>query len=83
MKPTARKTSYTNATSFKLPNRRVTVCRKPEGFVIQWLIADDIDKPHAVHTRIKGKITSTTRALSNEGAECLMLALMEQLKKGK
>ena len=70
---------FTNATSFKLPNRRVTVIKEDDGFAIQWLIADDLNVPKVVCERLRNKVNLTYVRLSNEGAECLMLALREQL----
>jgi hypothetical protein len=75
----AKHTRYTNATTFKLPNRRVSVFTLDDGFAIQWLISDNIDVPHAICERIRGKVSTTYVRLSKVGAECLMLALREQL----
>jgi hypothetical protein len=70
---------FNNATSFKLPNRRVTVFKEEDGFAIQWLIADELNVPHAICERIRGKVSTTYVRLTPESAECLMLALREQL----
>lgn len=78
-KPIAKLTRYSNATSFKMHNVRITAMKLPNDIVLQFLKADDIVEPHAVCTRIKGRVSSTVIRLSNAGAELTMLALAEQL----
>jgi hypothetical protein len=73
---------YTNATSYKIGNRRVTVVsRKDEkdDFIIEFRTIDANTSPRSLHKVIHGKLIITSIIVSKEAAEALRQCLTYEL----
>lgn len=71
------RTNYRNGISTKFDNRRVTVVKIDEGWILEFRSMDNEPKPHALCRHVHGKMAITGLILSNEAAELLMRSLAE------
>lgn len=80
---TMRITRYSNATSAKTKNRRVTVQRSSdgEGFNVEFLVVDGDTHPRSFHNLERDKMVVTTVGITNESAMALLVCLLDELKR--
>lgn len=80
---TMRITQYSNATSAKTKNRRVSVQRSSDGdgFNVEFLVVDGDTHPRAFHNLERDKMVVTTVGITNESAMALLVCLLDELKR--
>ena len=82
MKDEMRITVYSNSTEAKIKNSRIMLGKlNNDRCMVQIKTLSDDHRPRAVHEVIKGKIVSTTIALSSDAMIALYRALHYQLAK--
>ena len=74
-----KRTTYSNAISFKFDNRRVTVAKEIDGWGLEFRCIDHEPTPHAICAHIHGRMALTRIKLSKEAAEIVMISLAEQM----
>jgi len=73
-------TVFTDSVNAKWKNKRVLVHELPDNDIgITFKSMDDVDKPSAAHTVIKGKVKLTSIRISETAAVALFNALKIQL----
>jgi len=71
-------TLYQDAVSVKIPNRRVTVIKQPDGYYIEWLTACQPDNPLPTAKCAKRLgVDLTAIRISEDGINALIYALKE------
>lgn len=76
-----RRTKHRNGISIKFDNRRITVVKIEEGWILEFRSMDNEPKPHALCRHVHGRVAITGLKLSNEAAEMLMRSLAELMGK--
>lgn len=75
-----RVTTYKNAISYKLNNRRVTVIDHPDGVIgLEFRNIDHNYTPHTINECIHGIMARTYLELSGEASEVLLHGLADRL----
>jgi len=75
----AKKTTYQNAVSIKFKNRRITVVKQDENYILEFRAAYDNLTEMAASKVLRNKVRLTTIALSSDAVGILVIALSELL----